>query len=579
MEYRYKIENVKDEEKLLNTVRSIKGVDSAEMLSGELICELSDCADEYEIMTAVFNECESQGGKLIFEESPQYEDQPSEEVETGDNEVIDGVSVEEKKEIPDFEYEVDRIVSNKKRIKTETLTRFIELSVSVLLFVISLFIKQDESATLSFKNVLTILSFAVAAYESLYNAITDVIKKRWTSENVYMSLAYIAGALIGLIGEITVAAIVFAIGKEIETYRNEINKLKIDDNYYTGSFSVACKDQGSKPVSELIAGDEITLSECDVVPCDSVLSTDAVFDCFKTERIVEKTARAGEIVYAGSVLLSENAEMTAIKTNAESMLSVRKSEFDKKLSQYGVVPAFLKYLTPVLFIIAAVLTIVLSAVSKDGFAQSIADNGRIGVFIAFCGNIFYLVTNVLEIKKSAVVAADGASVEFADKNAFNDLGSANSFVFDAAVLTEKGEVKEDVSGALTELLNCGAKNITTDFSGSDLPIAVKKKINFADKTFKGEKKIKVGPCKDISLSGDGRINVCNGELSFVPLAFKIAGKAKKLTAFSAAVSVAAFCAAAALSVIFGFNVYFALPVLSASVIVNIFSVLTQKERI
>lgn len=66
MEYRYKIENLKDEEKLLNTVRSIKGVDSAEMLSGELICELSDCADEYEIMTAVFNECESQGGKLIF---------------------------------------------------------------------------------------------------------------------------------------------------------------------------------------------------------------------------------------------------------------------------------------------------------------------------------------------------------------------------------------------------------------------------------------------------------------------------------------------------------------------------------
>ena len=587
MRYGYKIKNVKDPEQLLKVVGGFKGVENAVIENDTLFYDAEDSYVEYSVMSAAFDECDRQGGSLIISEEQVFGKNieikaEGEDVaqEIADDQVIDGDFIIEKKEIPDYVYESDRLITEKKRIKSETITRIAELSVSLILLIISLLIKSDETASFSFNSVLTILSFAISAYECLYNAIIDIVKKRWWSENIYIGLAYIAGALLGYVIEISVIALVFAAGKELETFRKETLRFKTEETFYTGSFSVALDGGETKAISALEKGDTFLISQYDVVPCDGVCLTDGLFDCYKTEFKTEKTVKAGESVAAGSVLLSEKAKITVEKKNADSFLSVAKKEFESKLKEYGKTPSFLKWVMPAAFIIALVTTLVLALTSDDGFAFGIYDYGHIGLLITFCGCVYYLIRNVFAISESAVVEARCASADFSNKNAFDLLGKANSFVFSAGALTENKKIKEDAFGALTELINCGAKNVTTDFTDCDLPAEVAKKIDFVDRSPKKEKKITVGANKDLSLGDDGEINILNGQISFVPYIYKIAKRAKNLRKLSVISCIIAYAATIALCAIFGLKAsLIVLPVIAATVVINLSGVISQREKV
>lgn len=587
MRYGYKIKNVKDPEQLLKVVGGFKGVENAVIENDTLFYDAEDSYVEYSVMSAAFDECDRQGGSLIISEEQVFgknieikAEGEDDAQEIADDQVIDGDFIIEKKEIPDYVYESDRLITEKKRIKSDTITRIAELSVSLILLIISLLIKSDETASFSFNSVLMILSFAISAYECLYNAIIDIVKKRWWSENIYIGLAYIAGALLGYVTEISVIALVFAAGKELETFRKETLRFKTEETFYTGSFSVALDGGETKAISALEKGDTFLISQYDVVPCDGVCLTDGLYDCYKTEFKTEKTVKAGESVAAGSVLLSEKAKITVEKKNADSFLSVAKKEFESKLKEYGKTPSFLKWVMPAAFIIALVTTLVLALTSDDGFAFGIYDYGHIGLLITFCGCGYYLIRNVFAISESAVVEARCASADFSNKNAFDLLGKANSFVFSAGALTENKKIKEDAFGALTELINCGAKNVTTDFTDCDLPAEVAKKIDFVDRSPKKEKKISVGVNKDLSLGDDGKINILNGQISFVPYVYKIAKRAKNLRKLSVISCIIAYAATIALCAIFGLKAsLFVLPVIAAAVVINLSGVISQREKV
>ena len=587
MRYGYKIKNVKDPEQLLKVVGGFKGVENAVIENDTLFYDAEDSYVEYSVMSAAFDECDRQGGSLIISEEQVFgknieikAEGEDDAQEIADDQVIDGDFIIEKKEIPNYVYESDRLITEKKRIKSETITRIAELSVSLILLIISLLIKSDETASFSFNSVLTILSFAISAYECLYNAIIDIVKKRWWSENIYIGLAYIAGALLGYVIEISVIALVFAAGKELETFRKETLRFKTEETFYTGSFSVALDGGETKAISALEKGDTFLISQYDVVPCDGVCLTDGLYDCYKTEFKTEKTVKAGESVAAGSVLLSEKAKITVEKKNADSFLSVAKKEFESKLKEYGKTPSFLKWVMPAAFIIALVTTLVLALTSDDGFAFGIYDYGHIGLLITFCGCVYYLIRNVFAISESAVVEARCASADFSNKNAFDLLGKADSFVFSAGALTENKKIKEDVFGALTELINCGAKNVTTDFTDCDLPAEVAKKIDFVDRSPKKEKKITVGANKDLSLGDDGKINILNGQISFVPYIYKIVKRAKNLRKLSVISCIIAYAATIALCAIFGLEAsLIVLPVIAATVVINLSGVISQREKV
>ena len=162
----------------------------------------------------------------------------------------------------------------------------------------------------------------------------------------------------------------------------------------------------------------------------------------------------------------------------------------------------------------------------------------IGVLIAFIANLNYVLSSIFGSVRTALVLLKINGIEYEEISALKKVGEANSFTFDAAALTENGQVKEDAIGALKELMSLGVKNVTTDFSGCSLDPSVKKKIDFVDKSFGGEKKALVGSGKDVSLDGDGKVIIKNGEISFVPYCYKVAKRAfraKKISAIVGAI--------------------------------------------
>lgn len=589
--YSYELKNVSDTEPVLSAVKELKSVIEASAIDGVLSYTLEDGADEYEVLIAAVNAAYSVGGEVIVDgESPasdydyDYRAEDESSVKNADNEVIDGDNEIENGFEDDLaeeiENEEDRIVSQKGKAVTRRVTRAVELGAALVALVVSLFLKPSETTAMSFKNILMILSFAVSAYEILYSAVTDLFTKKWLSENVYISVAFVLAALVNQLLPITVLALIFAVAKEIENIVGERDALRTDEAFYTGSFSVKLSSGEKKSVKDLEVGDEMVLERYDVLPCDAVISTAAKFDCYRTEGVPEREYAVGERVLAGSVLLSESATAVAEKTNAESRLSLERSEFENKIAEYGKTGKIMKFLSPCVIAAAVLFVFVASAFYNGTYAQGLAFYAPIGLFFVFCSFIGYLIERIAVCVKGAAILLRSCSVDVRSLSDIKTLAKANSFVFDAAALTERGEIKEDALGALKELLNGGARNITTDFSGSALDGAVAEKIDFVDKPFKGERKLTVGSLKDVSLDDSGKICVKNGEISFVPLAYKIAKRALLAERAAKIASFVLYAASVTLAIVLGWNniLFAALPAAFSLVAAGVCSLVSAAAK-
>ena len=602
--YKYKVKNLTDPSVVLGEIRKTKGVMSVEFSDGVLTYVVDRRVDEYDVLVAAINACDAVGAELIVGEEEKTSDYDYDAVyddrNFADNGVIDG-DIDEKEKVDDTEtetvtgfekdeeeaasvfddYEEDRIVSAKKKLKTESLVRFIELSISFVVLLISFLVKPDPQAVISLRSILLIVSFALSVYEIFYAALLDVLKKKWFSECLYVSLACVLGAFINALTEIAILALVFAVAKEIQTYVEGLNELRIDERFYTGSFSIRTEDGTMKKVGGIAVGDVIFLDRYDVVPCDGVLIGDASFDCHNAGGAPEQRIKSGETVLAGSMLLDESASLTVTATNSDSVITKKKVAFKEKLASFTAAPSFADHLSLALFAFSLVIAFVLPAFYKEGYSKGLAYYGKIAIVVAFLSEFSYVFSSTYLARKSVLILYETLGIGCLRAEDFVRLGSANSFVFDAAALTENGEIKKDAFGALRETLDEGAKNVTTDFDGCDLNEDVKKKIDFVDKAFKGERKIRVGDDKDVSLSGNGKIDIGNGEISFVPLAYKLARKAVKRERASIIMFALTFALAVAGTIFMPLKLsvlYAALPFVITFAISSLFALLSASSK-
>lgn len=316
--YNYKVNDLKDEAAVLGELMKLNGVVSAYFEDGYLFYELEEQTDEYDILIAAMNLCEQNGGELIVGEEERASDYDYDAVYRDDafgepdpTENGEGLSNEFEKEpvkkptLFDPEEESgDHIVAARKKLKTESIIRFIELAASLALYILAFFLPENPESALSFRNVSFILSFGISVYEILYSAIIDLFKKRFNGECVAISVACIIGAFSNKLWETALLTLIFAIAKEIRTYIVGLNALRIDEEFYTGSLPVNVEGRGSVKKTEIEVGDIIALRRYEIVPCDAVSKCSAVFDRHTVGGGVSEEAVEGETVLAGSLLLS-----------------------------------------------------------------------------------------------------------------------------------------------------------------------------------------------------------------------------------------------------------------------------------
>ncbi len=544
MEYRYKLkypENFGDKEnkKFRSKVTSLSQVVSVDFDGEYCVLNCKEGTYEYDILQLLIAISDEYNIEVLFGEDADNRPIDGDFQQSAEDEALDfdeasqtdGDYSEQAKPI-ELDYS-DRLSKEKQALKKDSLIRIIELSVAAVLYIVSLFLKAGDTV-FSFKTILSILAFSISGYDAVFNAGYDVIKKRIQNGNLFVLIGSIALIILGQAEVSTAVILLFAVSKFIEDYADKTRNLKKEGIFYTGTTPVIVSGQ-EVARQDIKCGDEITLKEGDVLPVDGILNSDAEVYGYNVDYTLKTQYKKGERVLAGSVAISDLNYQSSCNYG-ESQIDERKKAFEstvenpdsksKKQAKIGL------YADLLMLFIAVAVTFLLPLTGND-YVEGLKTWGVIGGCVLVLSIIGLTVLKTGKIYKSLYTEGLYKGIEYGNLEAINKLGCANSMKVSATALCDEngGKLKDDSLGALKELYALGVKKITTDFD-VELPDGVKKQIDFVEPTLKKENSIYFGNgCGDVALQG-GNVKVLNNEISFVPLAYKMAKKSVKLAKFS-----------------------------------------------
>ncbi len=553
IKYAYETENVSNKQEIENKIKTLNGVKEC-LFEGDIFTYvLSSSADEYDILVQSMNLCEENGGELFVaednvvpldktfssskslgenEETSQDVLEDEEMEDCVDNEPI-GALIDENGE--EFEEENEKPLKKpqfqelkKQDISSQMKVAIVELTLATVLFVISLFMPINYESAFSGRNILAIFAFALSGYEIFYQAIADFVKKKFFTENIIILFISILAVLLGAIVEISAVLILISVAKQIELYFESKLKFNLNERFSTGQNEITASDGSLITVDTLKDGDELSLNKYDYVPCDSIALEKGLVDSFYLTGEFEQKLAENDEVLAGSVVLSDSLKIKVKKSNEESVIVKQKKAFEEKLKEVAKPSKTVLYANLFVFVIAVCYAFLMPFIAgaSEYYTSALALSGQRAIAMIFSSLIIYQFSVANKCKKFAFISARINEIDYDNETLICELGLANSFEMGAGQLTENGELKEDSIGAMKELLSLGVQNVTTNFEGVELKEEVKKQIDFVDKAFKGEKKFKC--YEKIAFSQeDGKISILNNEISFLPLAYKLAKKANK----------------------------------------------------
>lgn len=539
--YQYKIKNVNDVNALTSAIKKYKGVEDCYVEADVLYYVLDEHTDEYDIMVEANELCAKYGGELIIEEEVYFEEVGGDESDAdfvekpadstakpeneGEEDSKEGDEAPQKPIVIDDDYNYqDRLVVSKQTVRKDTIIRVCELALSAILLIVCFLLPDSQDQTLSAKILVGIFAFAIGGYEIFYSAITDMAHKKLLTENVIMAIACLLGAFIGYVIETTALALVFSIAKEIEIYANAASKNKFDEIFYTGSVAITTESGDTKKLADIAVNDVLLLNEFDIIPCDGVAKNTCVLDCYRSLGVPEMTVNEGDKIYAGSVVLSEKLQMVVEKTNAESNLTKKKNAFEEKLSLFTKPNTKLTYVNIALVVASLLLAFIPPIFGKTEYLTGLQLWGARAVTVLSISTVSYAFYLAASCIRNALITLKYQEIEVNKIETFNKVAEANCFKFKSSTLTEEGKMKPDTYGVMNELLAIGAKNVETEFD-NDLSEDERAKIDFVQKPVSKKREATVGT--DITLSSGGDIAIETGEISFVPVAYKIAKRANK----------------------------------------------------
>ena len=262
--YSYKIENLADVKTAEKKIGLLEGVISADVKDGVLVYEVTEWTDEYDVLTQSMSIIEELGGELIVGEDNVIMEDGDElsggEVNDGTIDVkaveSDGNALNEvlyvRNESENYadssesvgddvnDNEDDSPSDKKKRLKTDVVSRIIELSLSVVLLILGLTVKGKEDAVIGIDSVFLIFGFAVTVYEVFYFAFISVIKKRFCDASIIVSLASLSMVLFGYMKQALIISLLFSVYKATKEYTFRYRELKLSEE----GRSVNCLPEG-----------------------------------------------------------------------------------------------------------------------------------------------------------------------------------------------------------------------------------------------------------------------------------------------------------------------------------------------
>lgn len=535
MEYVYKISGLTSNEAFLKKINGVKGISSASIKDDILTVTIESGFYEYDVLTDIFKVCDGFSVNLDFME------------ESVDNGTIGGDFVENEGDLskdldenpspvspraektdqispsPSFE-EVDLLEKEAKQFKSDLIFRIGEVSLSIILFVVSLFLKGG-SGGFSLHTVILVLAFSIAGYDVVYGLYTDIKNKAPLNGNLTALLAAVSAVVLGHAAFGALFIILFSAARNFSAFADRYKELSILKSYYTGSLPVLVGEEQTS-LQDLKIGDTITLEEGQYIPCDGTSLSDGEV-LYKTASLsAPVSVKKGDPVFAGSIALAAGLLVkveslfghSVIDGEGEAFLSHKEAK--KAASKSKKVAKIALYVDFCAILLSLIITFI-----PPIFTQSYGDNlskwALIGAALLGIVSLHGIIGFYLNAFDNLVVTGVKRSVLFGDERAVSRLALGNDLTVDAAVLVEDGKVKEDAYGMLNEFLACGVKNVKVDFKSASYPESVVCDLDFTQNPVKKPKEIFAGNNGDISLT-EGKNRVLNDQISFMPLAYKMA---------------------------------------------------------
>lgn len=554
MEYRYKLKglenlNEKDFSKLKTKILKFNDVEDVTLSGDEVILACKQGAYEYNVLQELIALSDEFSIEVIFgdenddnrpidggfEENSDFITENNDDKSNGfDGETKNRISGEE------FDYD-DKMFAEKKTNKKDLRFRLGELAVSLVLFIASLFFKTGNSV-FSLKMILLILSFSVSGYDVVFNVGVDIYKKKFLNGNLVMVIASIALIVLGEPNAATLLVWLFAAAKFVESYSLKISQAKKDDLFYTGS--IPLKVDGQETLrKDIKSGNTVTVGRGDRIPTDGVMIRDGEVSSYKIDYDVTTERKTDDKVLAGSIVISKSITYLSTADFGCSFVDEKKVEYEnaikningektKKWSKIGLY-------ADLLMIFVSLLTAFALPLTTDNYKTGLLDYGIIGSVILAVSMISLSISNVLCVYKNLYADGRSADLDFKDLTSIKKLGAANTFKVSAKALCDFDKeicLKPETLGAIDEIAFLGIKKIVTDFD-CQLPDSVKDKIDFIEPPVKKEKQFYFSEnAGDISYDGDG-VKILSKDLSMVPLAYRMAKKAKFAAKLSAVLAI------------------------------------------
>lgn len=520
LQYRYVLNNLEklSESDLDNyklKISKLSVIKNADITNQDIIIEGQEGVYEYDILQSLIEASDEFGVEVVFDGDQPLDNQaPLNEEDLEDNPAYTN------EEFIDFN---DKLSESKKSFKKDSYFRLGELCLSIVLFIVSLFFELGNSV-FSAKMILLIISYSISGYDIVFNFGMDIYKKKFFAGNIAIVLSSIALVLLGEPTTATLMVILFAIAKFIEQTAEKKRGLKIEELFYTGSTPVIANGVNTLR-GDIKQDDILSLKAGDIIPCDGVLLKDGEVYSYPIDYNMSTDYKAGDDVLGGSVTLSEVSVKAKCKFG-ESFIDTARDNFKKSINQIGgdKYKKYAKiglYADLALLLVALITTFVLPCFSST-YKIGLVKWGLVGACILAVGTIVCYITNIGALFGNLWIDGKSSHIDFKDPKYIFTLAKANSLIVSAKSICDcqKPCLKDDTTGALNELFALGIKKaeIKKDFDGADVVDIIK----FNQDNVKKENLVFVGDGEgDVGLKG-GKVNIMNGEISFVPLAYKMA---------------------------------------------------------
>lgn len=251
----------------------------------------------------------------------------------------------------------------------------IKIIVSSILFIIG-FLANFQNETIN--NTIFIISYLIIGLEIVINAIKNIFHKEIFDENFLMSLATVGAILIGEYPEAVAVMLFYEIGelfqeRAVEKSRKSIESLaSIRADY--ANLKIGEKLEKVEP-NKVNIGDYIVIKPGEKIPLDgkivdgqTSLDTSAL-----TGESIPRDVKQGDTVLSGCIningVITVKVEKNFSESTVSKILDLVENADNKKSKSEKFITKFAKLYTPIVVILALIITIIPPIILKENFVE------------------------------------------------------------------------------------------------------------------------------------------------------------------------------------------------------------------